>query len=81
MTLRQELTPDHLLGRVTAAFWTVFSVPGPLGALALTAFGERVGARMALVVVGIFILGIATIALFTPVRAFSPEAPSLLSAD
>jgi MFS family permease len=81
MTLRQELTPDHLLGRVTAAFWTVFSVPGPLGALALTAFGERVGARVALVVVGIFILGIATIAVFTPVRAFSPEAPSLLSAD
>ncbi|MCC6312548.1 MAG: MFS transporter, partial [Thermomicrobiales bacterium] len=31
MTLRQELTPDYLLGRVTAAFWTVFSVPGPLG--------------------------------------------------
>ncbi|HET7093258.1 MAG TPA: MFS transporter, partial [Thermomicrobiales bacterium] len=25
MSLRQELTPDHLLGRVTAAFWTVFA--------------------------------------------------------
>jgi len=74
MTLRQELTPDHLLGRVTAAFWTVFSVPGPLGALALTAFGERVGARTALLVVGLFTLGIAAVALFTPVRAFSPTA-------
>jgi MFS family permease len=73
MTLRQELTPDHLLGRVTAAFWTVFSVPGPLGALVLTAFGERVGARAALLAVGVFILAIAAIACFTPVRAFAPR--------
>jgi MFS family permease len=73
MTLRQELTPDHLLGRVTAAFWTVFSVPGPLGALALTAFGARVGAREALLTVGIFILLVAVTALFTPVRAFAPR--------
>ncbi len=73
MTLRQELTPDHLLGRVTAAFWTVFSVPGPLGALALTAFGARVGAREALLTVGIFILLVAVVALFTPVRAFAPR--------
>jgi MFS family permease len=76
MTLRQELTPDHLLGRVTAAFWTVFSVPGPLGALALTAFGDRVGARTALLVVGVFVLAVAFVALFTPVRAFSPAVES-----
>jgi MFS family permease len=68
MTLRQELTPDHLLGRVTAAFWTVFSVPGPLGALVLTHFGERVGARTALLVVGVFIVCIGAVAVFTPVR-------------
>jgi MFS family permease len=68
MTLRQELTPDHLLGRVTAAFWTVFSVPGPLGALVLTHFGERVGARTALLVVGVFIVCIGVVAVFTPVR-------------
>ena len=75
MTLRQELTPDHLLGRVTAAFWTVFSVPGPLGALALTAFGERVGTRIAFLTVGVFVLAVAFIALFTPVRAFAPQLP------
>jgi MFS family permease len=74
MTIRQELTPDHLLGRVTAAFWTVFQVPGPLGALALTAFGARVGARTALLVVGLFTLTVALIAFFTPVRAFAPTA-------
>ena len=72
MTLRQELTPDHLLGRVTAAFWTIFSVPGPLGAVVLTAFGERVGTRTALLVVGVFVLTVGAIALFTPVNAFAP---------
>jgi MFS family permease len=72
MTLRQELTPDHLLGRVTAAFWTVFSVPGPLGALALTAFGERVGTPTALTVAGCFVLAIAALSLFSPIRARDP---------
>ena len=76
MTLRQELTPDHLLGRVAAAFWTVFSVPGPLGALALTAFGERVGTPVALSVVGGGILGLAGLALVSPIRAREPgQAP------
>jgi MFS family permease len=32
MSLRQEITPDHLLGRVTAAFWTIPQALGPLGA-------------------------------------------------
>jgi len=68
MTLRQELTPDHLLGRVTAAFWTVFSVPGPIGALVLTQFGERVGTQAALAVVGALILGLAALAWVSPVR-------------
>lgn len=72
MTLRQELTPDHLLGRVTTAFWTIFSVPGPLGAVVLTAFGERVGTRTALLLVGVFILIVGAIALVTPVNAFAP---------
>ncbi|MFN8591113.1 MAG: MFS transporter [Thermomicrobiales bacterium] len=72
MTLRQELTPDHLLGRVTAAFWTIFAVPGPLGALVLTTFGARVGTRTTLLAVGVMILGTAVISLFTPVRAFAP---------
>lgn len=74
MTLRQELTPDHLLGRVTAAFWTVFSVPGPLGALALTAFGARVGTPTALTVAGAVVLAIAALSLLSPVRVRDPGA-------
>ncbi len=29
MSLRQQVTPDHLLGRVTAAFWTIHFSLGP----------------------------------------------------
>ncbi len=36
MSLRQQVTPDHLLGRVTAAFWTIHFSLGPLGAALLT---------------------------------------------
>ncbi|GHE42517.1 hypothetical protein GCM10018785_10150 [Streptomyces longispororuber] len=37
MSLRQEVTPGHLLGRVTSAFWTTHNALGPLGAAAVTA--------------------------------------------
>ncbi|MEV7192373.1 MFS transporter [Streptomyces sp. NPDC093510] len=51
MSLRQEVTPGHLLGRVTAAFWTTHYSLGPLGAAAVTAGAAGFGvARMCLVV-------------------------------
>ncbi|MEU2564619.1 MFS transporter [Streptomyces longispororuber] len=37
MSLRQEVTPGHLLGRVTSVFWTTHNALGPLGAAAVTA--------------------------------------------
>ena len=43
MSLRQEVTPDHLLGRVTAAFWTIHFSLGPLGAALLTWAAGRFG--------------------------------------
>ncbi len=73
MSLRQELTPDHLLGRVTAAFWTVFSVPGPPGAASITAIGARAGAPRTLVVMGVLVLMISLLALLGPIRAREPE--------
>jgi MFS family permease len=36
MSLRQQITPDHLLGRVTAAFWTIHFSLGPIGVALLT---------------------------------------------
>lgn len=78
MTLRQELTPDHLLGRVTAAFWIAFSVPGPIGAAALTAIAEDVGAGASLVGIGVIGMAIGTVAIFTPA---GQRRPRLVEAD
>ena len=72
MSTRQELTPDHLLGRVTAAFWLAFQVPGPLGAALVTRAGERVGAPAALAGVGLVAITIGAVTLLTPARARKP---------
>lgn len=53
IAIRQQVTPDYLLGRVTAAFWTINSAPGPIGAAALTALAARYGASGVLVGIGV----------------------------
>jgi MFS family permease len=68
VSIRQELVPDHLLGRVTAAFRTLFLVPGPLGALAEGGDGER----SAFAAMGAFVLLLAALALLGPARARHP---------
>lgn len=73
MSLRQEVTPDHLLGRVTSAFWTVHNALGPIGAVALTALAKGVGVRDTLLAAGTAFLCIAGVGLFTPVRHRRPE--------
>ncbi len=73
MTLRQELTPDHLLGRVTAAFWIAFSVPGPIGAAVLTAIAERAGAGASLVGIGVIGMAIGATSIFTPAGHRRPQ--------
>jgi MFS family permease len=73
MSLRQEVTPDHLLGRVTAAFWIVFSAPGPLGAAAVTALAARVGVTPALCVTGGLAVLCALLAARGPAGARRPE--------
>ena len=78
MTLRQELTPDHLLGRVTAAFWIAFSVPGPIGAAVLTAIAERAGAGASLVGIGVIGMAIGVVSVFTPA---GQRRPRLVGAD
>lgn len=72
-SLRQQITPDHLLGRVTSAFWTLHSVFGPLGAALLTMAVDRVGAGVPLLVVGGVFLVVVLVGLFTPIRARHPE--------
>ncbi|MEW9528197.1 MFS transporter [Microbispora sp. NPDC049125] len=73
MSLRQQVTPDHLLGRVTAAFWTIHFSLGPLGAAVLTWGAGRFGATSVFAFAGGGCLLIAVVALFTPVRRRHPE--------
>ncbi len=74
ITLRQELTPDHLLGRVTATVWTLTSVASPIGAAALTLLAAHVGGSAAIVFGGLFFVVLTIIGFFTPARAATPNA-------
>jgi MFS family permease len=73
MSTRQELTPDYLLGRVTAAFWLAFNATGPLGAALVTAAGARFGAPAALVGVGVVAVVLGAITVLTPAGAHHPR--------
>ncbi|WP_327134361.1 MFS transporter [Streptomyces sp. NBC_01343] len=68
LTLRQEVTPDPLLGRVTSAFWTVHGASGPVGAAALTLLAGRHGVPAVSVGAGAFCLAIVGAGLLTPLR-------------
>lgn len=72
MTIRQELTPDHLLGRVTAAFWTSFMLPGAIGTVVMTGFGARVGSAYAMGVIGAMLVLVALIGLRSVINRRMP---------
>jgi MFS family permease len=76
MSLRQEVTPDHLLGRVTSAFWTIHGAPGPVGAVLLGWAAGRYGVGPVLVTAGTGCALLAAVALFTPIRLAAPERMS-----
>ena len=76
MSLRQEVTPDHLLGRVTSAFWTIHGAPGPLGAVLLGWAAGRYGVGPVFIAAGTGCLLLAAAALFTPIRLAAPERMS-----
>ncbi|MFI6513422.1 MFS transporter [Streptosporangium sp. NPDC050855] len=73
MSLRQQVTPDHLLGRVTSAFWTIHFSLGPVGAAALTWGAGEYGVTVTCLVAGTACLLIAVTALLTPIRRSGPE--------
>jgi MFS family permease len=73
MSLRQEVTPDHLLGRVTAAFWTLAGITAPIGAAVATALAAPFGSAAVLCGMGVGVSALAFAALFTPVRIRRPE--------
>ncbi|MDG4839638.1 MFS transporter [Micromonospora sp. WMMD967] len=75
MSLRQEITPDHLLGRVTSAFWSTHYALGPAGAVVLTWAAARFGVAAVTLVAGAGCLLVAVAGLFTPVRRAGAEPP------
>ncbi|MEO3768775.1 MFS transporter [Micromonospora sp. B9E7] len=75
MSLRQEITPDHLLGRVTSAFWSTHYALGPAGAVVLTWAAARYGVAVVTIVAGTGCLLVAVGGLFTPIRRAGAEPP------
>jgi MFS family permease len=73
LSLRQEITPDHLLGRVTSVFWTVIGIPGPLGAALFTALSASTGASKVMIIVGLLCVLTSLAGLFTAARQRYPE--------
>lgn len=61
-SLRHHVTPDRILGRVTAAFWAVVDLPAALGAVSMTALAAEIGALRALGIAGVGTLGAAVLA-------------------
>jgi len=77
MSLRQEVTPSALLGRVTSAFWTIHFALGPIGAAVVTALAARVGVTTVIGVCGAAYMLIAALGALTPIRRPHPERIAL----
>lgn len=77
MSLRQEVTPAPLLGRVTSAFWTIHFALGPLGAALVTAAAGRFGVAPVIALCGGAYMLIAAAATLTPIRLSRPERLAL----
>jgi MFS family permease len=73
MSLRQQVTPDHLLGRVTAAFWTIHFSLGPIGVALLTWAAGHFGVEPACLASAAACLLLGAAALLTPIRQRTPE--------
>ncbi|MDG4810420.1 MFS transporter [Micromonospora sp. WMMD1120] len=75
MSLRQEITPDHLLGRVTSAFWSTHYALGPAGAVVLTWAAARFGVAAVTLAAGAGCLLVAVAGLVTPIRRAGAQPP------
>lgn len=71
--LYQQLTPDHLLGRVTATSWTMYRLLDPIGVTVFTALVARLGTPPVFTSIGVIVLAIAVVGVFTSARMQHPE--------
>jgi hypothetical protein len=63
-TVRQEITPDRLLGRVTSSYLVLASLPGPIGAYLATALAVRYGADVVQAGIGVTLAVVVAVAAF-----------------
>jgi MFS family permease len=73
MSLRQQVTPDHLLGRVSAAWWTMLTVLGPVGNALGAALAEWTSVKLVFTIAGVISIATAATGLLTRANARSPE--------
>jgi hypothetical protein len=81
MSLRQEVTPAHLLGRLTSVFYTLTMVAGAIGTAVATTIAEKAGARPVLVVIGLMAALVAAGGFFTAAHSKRPEQDTLPIAE
>ena len=69
LALRQAITPDRLLGRMTATMRFLTVAAAPLGSLAGGALATAIGLRATLLTIGVLALAlVAAAVLWSPVR-------------
>ncbi|MFI7080833.1 MFS transporter [Micromonospora sp. NPDC049903] len=67
LSLRQEVTPNHLLGRVTSVFWATHYALGPIGAAVVTWGAQGYGVPLVCLLAGAGCVLVGLAALATPV--------------
>ena len=78
-SVRHELTPDALLGRVTSAYWAIVDLPAALGAFVMTAIAMRWGASLVFGVAGLGSL-LAALLAWSVLRGIPGHVPGTDSA-
>ncbi len=83
MTIRQTVTPNHLLARMNASYRTLGYGVMPIGALLGGIIGEMLGLRAALAVGAVGIACAPLWVVFSPVRRIRglEDVPSMPGAD
>ena len=73
MSLRQQITPDRLLGRVSSLFSIGYTFPGAIGAAVASAVAHKLGPGPVLMASGILIAAVGSTGTLSSARAKWPE--------
>lgn len=77
ISLRQQVTPDYLLGRVSSALWTLVAAAGPIGGALATLLAQHTGVVFVLVLMGVVGFFIAITGFLTAAYTRLPDQAAL----